>query len=235
MANYKPTKSDLRRIDDILRAYEKNKEPVSRFLNVLRGALSDSSALNEHIHSLKWRLKDPEHLKNKLIGKLIESKIKGVIFNITPENLFEKINDLAGIRVLHLYTRQIKTIDRIIRDILIEERYSLLEGPTARTWDDEYRKYFSDCGIRPIKSESLYTSVHYIVGSFSKTRITGEIQVRTLMEEVWGEVSHSVNYPTENANFACREQIKVLARVTSSATRLVDSIFLTLENDTRKP
>ena len=49
------------------------------------------------------------------------------------------------------------------------------------------------------------------------------------MEEVWGEVEHSINYPHKIDNLACREQLKVLARVTSSATRLVDSIFLTFE------
>ena len=53
------------------------------------------------------------------------------------------------------------------------------------------------------------------------------------MEEVWGEVDHSMNYPHEVESLACREQLKVLARVTSSATRLVDSIFVTL-NDHRR-
>ena len=36
-----------------------------------------------------------------------------------------------------------------------------------------------------------------------------------------------MNYPTPTTVLASSEQIKVLARVTSSATRLVDSIFLT--------
>ena len=42
-----------------------------------------------------------------------------------------------------------------------------------------------------------------------------------------GEVDHLINYPTSTTVLASREQLKVLARVTSSATRLVDSIFLT--------
>ncbi len=49
------------------------------------------------------------------------------------------------------------------------------------------------------------------------------------MEEVWGEVDHTMNYPHQIDNLACREQLKVLARVTSSATRLVDAIFLTAD------
>lgn len=48
------------------------------------------------------------------------------------------------------------------------------------------------------------------------------------MEEVWGEVDHSINYPHKSDSVACREQIRALARATSSATRLVDSIFATV-------
>jgi hypothetical protein len=50
------------------------------------------------------------------------------------------------------------------------------------------------------------------------------------MEEVWGEVDHSINYPHPAKSVACREQIRALARATSSATRLVDSIFATVED-----
>jgi hypothetical protein len=50
------------------------------------------------------------------------------------------------------------------------------------------------------------------------------------MEEVWGEVDHLINYQTPTAVLSSSEQLKVLARVTSSATRLVDAIFLTHES-----
>ena len=79
----------------------------------------------------------------------------------------------------------------------------------------------------------MYTSVHYVVSSASRTKITCEIQVRTLMEEVWGEVDHAINYPDPSELLSCREQLKVLARVTSSATRLVDSIFAVVEEDAK--
>ena len=88
-------------------------------------------------------------------------------------------------------------------------------------------------GINTRKSPSMYTSVHYVIGSASRTTMTAEIQVRTLMEEVWGEVDHSMNYPHPSDSLACREQLKVLARVTSSASRLVDSIFVTLDDHRR--
>jgi hypothetical protein len=69
------------------------------------------------------------------------------------------------------------------------------------------------------------TNAGYVIDSNSRTRYTAEIQVRTLAEELWGEVAHTIDYPTPSKSLACKEQIRVLARVTSGCTRLVDSIF----------
>jgi ppGpp synthetase/RelA/SpoT-type nucleotidyltranferase len=227
------TREERLSIDRLVRVYESSRRRVSLFLEQLTAALSDSSTLSPYIHSIKTRLKDSKSLRDKLRRKLSECKEEKSPFGITVENLLVRINDLAGIRILHLYPRQIKQIDEAIREIIHEQQYELIEGPFARTWDDESREFFKSCGIKTQDSPSLYTSVHYVVGSASRTKVTCEIQVRTLMEEVWGEVDHSMNYPHSTDSLACREQLKVLARVTSSATRLVDSIFLTLEDHVR--
>lgn len=71
--------------------------------------------------------------------------------------------------------------------------------------------------------------MHYIFSADDDFGTTLEIQVRTLAEELWGEVDHRLNYPHKHTALACTEQIAVLARVTSSCTRLVDSIFRTVE------
>ncbi|MCH8098429.1 MAG: RelA/SpoT domain-containing protein [Proteobacteria bacterium] len=159
--------------------------------------------------------------------QLLKAKEKGQAFPITEENLFVEINDLAGIRILHLHTHQIAKIDSALKEIIDEQSLELIEGPTARTWDNEYRDYFKSVGIETQESPTMYTSVHYIIKSKSKTVVTCEIQVRTLMEEVWGEVDHMINYPHPIESVACVEQIRALARATSAATRLVDSIFAT--------
>jgi putative GTP pyrophosphokinase len=184
--------------------------------------------LQNSIHSTRFRLKDPDHLADKLIIKLRKCAEDGVEFTITKENLFSSINDLAGIRLLHLHTRQMADIDRSLREIIEEQPIELLEGPSARTWDDESRSFFRSINIETQDIPTLYTSVHYVIGAKSSTPVTCEIQVRTLMEEVWGQVDHKINYPHQNESIACREQIRALARATSSATRLVDSIFATV-------
>ncbi len=223
----KRTQKRIKQVEELLAAYDSQYETIATFRDQLYAALASSAELTGHIHSIRTRLKDRDHLRGKLFRKMVECEARGEPFRITPENLLTEINDLVGVRILHLYTRQIQEIDLLLRGIFDEQTYDLREGPFARTWDDESREFFRSCGIETQDSPTLYTSVHYIVGSASRTLVTCEIQVRTLMEEVWGEVDHLINYPNETDVLASREQLKVLARVTSSATRLVDSIFLT--------
>lgn len=227
------TKAERRLVDSLLQAYEAHRKSISIFHDQLMVALEGSTALAKSIHSMRSRLKDPDHLADKLERKIKECKLKKKPFAITPENLLTKVNDLVGFRLLHLYTRQFTAIDAALRDVFEEGKYQLIEGPFARTWDDESRQFFRDCKVKTQDSPSMYTSVHYVIGSASKTIVTAEIQVRTLSEEVWGEVDHTMNYPHPIDNVACREQLKVLARVTSSASRLVDSIFATVDDHKR--
>ncbi|WP_336517555.1 hypothetical protein [Pollutibacter soli] len=180
------------------------------------------------IHSYKFRVKDPEHLRQKLIRKQSDAKAKKLPFNITKEKLFEEVNDLAGFRIIHLFTHQFEQIDKTLRKIFLEEKWNIIEVE-AKTWDEETSRYFQSIGINVASKPNLnlYTSVHYIIAPNRKTGITCEIQVRTLADEVWGEVDHQINYPSKSPSVSCQNQIKVLARLTSSCSRLIDSIFNT--------
>jgi ppGpp synthetase/RelA/SpoT-type nucleotidyltranferase len=227
------TKEQRRLIRGIVSHYEANQDIASRLLEILRSHILGDKALRKHIHSIKSRVKDPIHLKDKLERKLLKSLKEQKRFAIDKSNLFVKINDLAGFRILHLHTRQLEDIHDALLALFTRERYVLREKPFARTWDDESRAYFKSIGITTRASPSMYTSVHYVINSNSQIKATCEIQVRTLMEEVWGEVDHAINYPHPIRSVACGEQIKALARATSSATRLVDSIFSSYDDHVR--
>lgn len=219
--------AEIRLINSLVNYYVANQSGFKSLLGQIKSHAETSEVLSQVAHSVKGRIKDPEHLRAKLIRKGLEAKAKGEGFPYTKENLFMKVNDLVGFRILHLHTRQFEEINKELLKIFDEQFWVRLEGPSARTWDDESRDYFKSIGIDTVSSDTLYTSVHYVVKPNSKSLFTCEIQVRTLMEEVWGEVDHKINYPKKADSVSCREQIKVLARVTSSCSRLVDSIFLT--------
>jgi len=225
---------ERRRVDALVEHYVSNQEKFSTILYQLNGYLDASRVLRRLVHSAKQRTKDPEHLRAKLLRKVLKSKTSSEAFDITKENIFSRVNDLAGFRIIHLHTRQVKDIHDELLSIFDEQRWILVEGPVAKTWDDESRSYFRSLGWQTEDSETMYTSVHYVVQPNSRSELTCEIQVRTLMEEVWGEVDHTINYPVKSASQSCREQIKVLARLTSSCSRLVDSIFLS-SGETQTP
>lgn len=220
--------TERRLIEALVQVYLDQQKVVTLFQKSIVDAFNETPQLRSLIHSIKSRLKDPDHLRDKLRRKIINCKKKGTAFDIDRENLFTRINDLCGVIILHLYTKQFADIDKILKSVFQDMGISLIEGPFARTWDDESRAFFLKIGVEAQSSPTMYTSVHYVVASNSRTCVTCEIQVRTLMEEVWGEVDHAINYPHKVNDVACSEQILALARSTSSATRLVDAIFATV-------
>lgn len=230
-----PSAIDTKRVRDLVQHYVDNRNHFALVLNQLKDHVLGDQALMSQVHSVKWRTKEPEDLRDKLFRKLEEAKIGGSTLKITRDNLFSKINDLAGFRILHLHTRQMDHINRALLNRFDEALYRLIEGPVAKTWDDESRNYFAQINIRCEKNKqsSLYTSVHYIIRTNMKTKSTCEIQVRTLADEVWGKVDHAINYLYGVNSIACQEQIQVLARVTTSCSRLVDSIFKSFEESRR--
>ena len=172
------------------------------------------------VHSVKMRLKDPDHLRRKLEKKWHDGT------SIGPDNLFDEITDLAGVRVLHVHQDQFLRIHAEILDkVKVLKDWHLPESPRAYTWDPESKKFFEDAGVVVQVKESFYTSVHYLVRPRQDSPICCEIQVRTLFEEIWGEVDHTLNYPKPSSSVSCREQLLVLAKLVGAGSRLVDSIF----------
>lgn len=228
-----PTNAERDLIEPLLQRFDEKQHNLSLFHDAVQKAISSSAKLQPLIHSMRARIKDRDHLQDKLLRKLREQTEKP--FDITVDNLHVRINDLAGIRILHLHTAQAKEIDQHLTDLLKSCGYKFHEGPVARTWDIEYEKTFKDMGFKTKRSENLYTSVHYVISDqVPGLKMTCELQVRTLTEETWGEVDHQLNYPHKTDSVACLQQIRALARSTSAAGRLVDAIFATVAHEGAK-
>ena len=207
------------RIDEAVHYFIANQSLFESFAQALMAYFQNDAKLAPYIHFIKYRLKDSRNLREKLIRKAEKGDV------IDKSKLFGKITDLAGIRIIHLHTSQMEGMHKAILAILEEQQLRLVEKPSANCWDMEYETIFRSFGITPRRRGSMYTTVHYVIRANQKTKVTCEVQVRTLMDEVWGEVSHRVNYPNESPSLSCQNQLKILARLTSGCTRLVDSIF----------
>jgi ppGpp synthetase/RelA/SpoT-type nucleotidyltranferase len=216
-----------RRHADILNEYDNNLEAFEFFLQNLKNFFEGRS-MSKYVHSVRSRVKDPDHLLEKVERKNTEDAARIPEERqgpITAENVFSKITDVAGLRVLHLHLSEVEGINHLLTSKIEEGEFYLFEAPKAYTWDPDSGKYFESLGLTWELKESYYTSVHYVLRPNSRSHATCEVQVRTLLEEVWGEIDHTMNYPEPTTDSHCKEQIRVLALLLGAGTHLADSIM----------
>lgn len=141
------------------------------------------------VHSLKHRIKHPEHLIEKIIRKKRENPER----ELSVDTYREEITDLIGVRALHLFKDDWAPIHKEILD-----SWELLDGhkPIAfiRKGDDGSAFEKEGCNVQ--EHQRGYRSVHYVIKLHpTKTRSIVEVQVRTIFEEGWSEVDHRIAYP----------------------------------------
>jgi ppGpp synthetase/RelA/SpoT-type nucleotidyltranferase len=214
-------KKASKNIDECVEHFIEMRPLFETFARSVHDHLRDDPQLAKYIQFIKCRVKTAKRLREKLEKKLVA----GAHPAITPANLFEQVNDLGGVRLLHLHLDQLGEVVSHIKRVLDASEIRIAEGPIANCWDLEYEQFFKDLKIKTADRVSMYTSLHYVLEANKRTKITCELQVRTLAEELWGEISHRVAYEEETPDPRTLRQLQVLARITSGATRLVDCIM----------
>lgn len=171
-------------VSDFLDLFDKRKHDLRIFIEGVVAFIGQhpdlTTSAHPVVHSYKSRVKDRDHLRTKILRKLSE----GV--DLTTDNFFWKITDLAGVRILHLYQQEFRHIDQVIRQKVNEGDWALGEKAKAYTWDPETVEFFRSFDLEVSEKATSYTSVHYLVRPRADSPICCEIQVRTLFEEIWG-------------------------------------------------
>jgi putative GTP pyrophosphokinase len=166
------------------------------------------------VHSVRWRVKDAEHLIEKIIRKKAESNPK--YEQITSDNYANIVTDLVGVRALHLFKEDAFSIHSEILDV-----YDSIECPVAyiREGDsEEIKKRCSDNGLEVKNHPAGYRSIHYVIRSRPLKRdVIAEIQVRTIFEEGWSEIDHKVRYPNFSDNPLVGYFLEIFNRMAGSA------------------
>lgn len=166
------------------------------------------------VHSVRWRIKDASHLISKIIRKQESGNIK--YKNIDAMNYRSIIQDLIGLRALHLYKSGMFSIDDEIRKTL-----NLLEGPTAYIRLGDSKSAMEDKGFIVQEHADAYRSVHYIIQTtpFKETTYS-ELQVRTIFEEGWAEIDHDVRYPDYSDNAVVKQFLSIFNRLCGGADEM---------------
>jgi putative GTP pyrophosphokinase len=167
------------------------------------------------VHSLRYRVKDPEHL----IAKVLRKRIGNPTREITAENFTSEITDLVGIRALHLFKDEWLPIHRFITS-----NWELHEQPTAnvRLGDPEdFRNDVAAHGCAVHEHRAGYRSIHYLLKSNpSRQAHVIELQVRTVFEEAWSEIDHRIRYPNSTGNAVLSQYLVMFNRLAGSADEM---------------
>ncbi|MCF0149522.1 MAG: GTP pyrophosphokinase [Clostridium sp.] len=172
------------------------------------------------IHTVKSRIKDPDRLIEKIIRKTEDRKSKyGKDFQFTLDNYKNEINDLIGIRVIHIFKDQWQDIHEFIT-----KTWSVIEV-TANVREGDNTKKFEELGIEVRSRISGYRSVHYLVEFYpTNEKVIAEIQVRTIFEEGYGEIDHRLRYSHSEIPEILRSNLLLFNRIAGSADEMASLI-----------
>lgn len=84
-------------IADAVKAFEAKRHDFETDATNLQNRLLANPELKKLIHSLKWRAKAPSHLADSLERKALKAAAGGKVFNVSKDNVFDKVPDLAGV------------------------------------------------------------------------------------------------------------------------------------------
>ncbi|EOR27730.1 RelA/SpoT domain-containing protein [Clostridium sartagoforme AAU1] len=207
---------DIKALNDIYNDfvdYEISYENQADFIsNILRS--------QPMIHSVKSRIKNPDRLIEKIIRKTEDRKLKyGEDFQFTLENYKNEINDLIGIRVIHIFKDQWQDIHEFIT-----KTWKVIEV-TANVREGDNTKKFEELDIEVRSRISGYRSVHYLVEFYpTNEKVIAEIQVRTIFEEGYGEIDHRLRYSHIEIPEILKSNLLLFNRIVGSADEMASLI-----------
>ena len=182
------------------------------------------------IHSYRYRIKEVDHLLEKVVRKRKENPEKFKALDHT--NYYKFMTDLIGVRVFFLYREDWIHFHRYIvsqfennPELYIKDRikdfdenpehYYLAERPRAYKRTGDSKIY--DSSEMEIISDGIYRSLHYIV-KYKGYYI--EMQGRTLFEEGWGEIDHDIVYKGAEDDEMLKDYSRMLNRLAGLADEM---------------
>lgn len=231
-------------LKDIYNNYKETIPHLERVRTDILTVLNDELA--GKVHSVRGRVKDPDHLIEKIIrNKCDKPKKYG---NLNIENYNKIITDLIGFRIIILDKKDWREVHNTLLEVFqnLPERYAKNDGDIEKNYDNyatpeknkkkalanSYHAEEPVAYLTKIDDAELYQAPHLIVDS-SKSHYRSihyiicyaeyyfEIQVRTLFEEGWLEFDHRIKYPYDQNNKKKQEFLSILDSIVTAADRLI--------------
>lgn len=171
----------------------------------------------KHVHSVRWRVKDPDHVLEKIIRKRASGSEK--YGDVSVQNYSELITDLVGVRVLHLFKHEWLDIHEYIKNswVPVEDVVAYIREGDEGAVIESYNENQCNVEVHP----AGYRSIHYIISTQpTLKKVLSEIQVRTIFEEGWSEIDHKIRYPNFMDNKLVSYFLTIFNRMSGSADEM---------------
>lgn len=154
---------------------------------------------NEFVHIYNYN--PIEHIKSRLkTPDSIVKKLKRYGFEVTIDNMVEKLSDIAGIRIICSFTSDIYQISEMITkqsDVTVLYVKDYIKNPKP----NGYKSY-----------HMVVTIPIYLTDGPVDTKV--EIQIRTIAMDFWASLEHKIYYKFEgNAPAYLQQELKACADV----------------------
>ena len=182
-------------------------------LNLIAQQVSQKLMAIKGAYIVRYRVKDPEHIIDKIIRKAKEGRI------ITKDTFLDDIDDFVGLRILHLFKNSWEEVYQAVA-----KEYAAKEPPVAyhRKGDDpSFIQRCEQLGLNPVEHKAGYRSIHYVaVMPILSTTFKCEIQIRTIFEDAWSEIDHLVRYPNNTDNKLLNNYLMMFNRLAGCADEM---------------
>ena len=173
----------------------------------------------DKVHSVRWRVKNAEHLMEKIVRKTTKRSgyYNKEYLNISVENYIEMVTDLIGIRALHLFKQDcVEVINEL------EDTWEKSEAITAYIRKGDSEKEYKEQDAWEVKEHKAgYRSIHFVFSTSPyKSKVFVEVQVRTIFEEGWSEIDHKIRYPNFSNNADIGAFLDIFNRLSGSADEM---------------
>ena len=153
---------------------------------------------NEFVHIYNYN--PIEHIKSRLkTPDSIVKKLKRYGFEVTIDNMVEKLSDIAGIRIICSFTSDIYQIAEMITkqsDVTVLYVKDYIKNPKP----NGYKSY-----------HMVVTIPIYLTDGPVDTKV--EIQIRTIAMDFWASLEHKIYYKFEGNAPYLQQELKACADV----------------------
>lgn len=173
----------------------------------------------DKVHSVRWRIKDPEHLMEKIVRKTTprSGSYNKDYLKISVDNYFTMVTDLIGIRALHLFKQDCVSIIN-----KLENTWEKAEAITAYIRKGDSEEEYKKLDTWEVKEHKAgYRSIHFVFSTAPyKSKVFTEVQIRTIFEEGWSEIDHKIRYPNFSNNQDIAAFLNIFNRLAGSADEM---------------